>query len=437
LRKTDRMTADCELRFQAACLLADAVAMHSTLHESGQRERYRLLLHAAIDRSERALAAAGPDDVATLAAVRSTLAAAHAAKAEDALHGAGQLSLSAQRAPTREACDDGWGRVEAIVLGAEAAARGAAVVADELEQQPFAVKIARRARKAAARADAAARAARAIVEARNHAYTFHTDGGFSFGEGWYLAAGAVLEGVFIQIEPGKDGTPAAERFLRDAGLASQLRPYRPRPRAMKHVTEIVGGAFRADPAAAQGRLRSAFLGEGPCSTAVTEWVDRKLEGAPPGRKVLLWIRDGAHHPARNTRRDELIELTRLVESLDLVPVLTGDALRDGRVPEGAVDLILFWQDAIFRQEDRRRAQLQFFEHLRSRHGLVGQLGVTTAGMDGPALMGLPTIYLTDEPNVRMRAWVGAVPAYREVIRTNGYLEQVARVLREWSPAPPV
>ena len=50
----------------------------------------------------------------------------------------------------------------------------------------------------------------------------------------------------------------------------------------------------------------------------------------------------------------------------------------------------------------RRAQLQFFEHLRRAHGLVGQLGVTTAGMDGPALMGLPTMYLTDAPNVRMR-----------------------------------
>ena len=79
----------------------------------------------------------------------------------------------------------------------------------------------------------------------------------------------------------------------------------------------------------------------------------------------------------------------------------------------------------------RRAQLQFFEHLRERHDLVGQLGVTTAGMDGPALLGLPTMYLTEAPNVRMREWVGAVPGYHEVARESGYLERVSRVLCEW------
>ncbi len=41
----------------------------------------------------------------------------------------------------------------------------------------------------------------------------------------------------------------------------------------------------------------------------------------------------------------------------------------------------------------RRAQLQLFEELKRRHRLVGQLRVTTAGMDGPALMGLATVYI--------------------------------------------
>ena len=97
-------------------------------------------------------------------------------------------------------------------------------------------------------------------------------------------------------------------------------------------------------------------------------------------------------------------------------------------------MILFWKDPIFRQADMRRVELQFFEHLKERHGLVGQLGVTTAGMDGPALMGLPTMYLTDAPNVRMREWVGAVPGYEEVVRQSGYLERVTRVLSEWAGA---
>jgi hypothetical protein len=425
----------------AARSLADALDVARTLHESGQRERYRLLLTTAIDLGRRALAAAeteaAPDrderNLAALISARSTLAKAYAAKVEDALHGAGQLSLSAQRAPTAAACDDGWQRVEAIVAGAEHASRAAELVAGELVHVSPGSAAARHALAAAQQAQKAAHAARSLVERRNHAYTFHTDAGFSFGEGWYLAAAAVLAGVAIQLDPGKEaGTLQAETFLRDAGVGCQIQPYRPRPRAMKHVTEIIGRVFRADPGGAQRKLRAAFLGDAPVSAAVRGWIDTRLTAVPAGKKVLLWIRDGVHHPGRNTAHPELLQLTRLVQQAGLVPILTGDALREGDVPEGAVDMILFWKDPVFRQVDTRRAQLQFFEHLRLAHGLVGQLGVTTAGMDGPALMGLPTLYLTDEPNVRMREWVDSVPEYREVVREPGYLAKVSRRLQAWA-----
>ncbi|WP_437630314.1 hypothetical protein [Sorangium sp. So ce854] len=438
----------------AADSLDAALALAATLHAPGQRERYRRLLHRAIELAERALAAAdqeraglqdhelaagGERTLATSMGAHATLARAHAARAEDALHGAGQLSLSAQRAPTREACHDGWRRAEAIAAGAEASARAATISAAELEAGAPRSRAARAARAAAQRAEVAARAARRIIEERNHAYTFHTESGFSFGEGWHVAAAAVLAGVAVQIEPGSAGTPQAEAFLRDAGLSDRLQAYRSRPCAMKQTTEIVARAFEADASSAQRRLRAAFLGEASIQEAVIGWIDRRLAEARAvgsGReKVLLWIREGLHHPHRNTTPAELLELTELVRHTGLVPVLTGDALRDGRVPEGAVDMTLFWKDPTFRQLDMRRAQLQFFEHLRRAHGVVGQLGVTTAGMDGPALLGLPTMYLTDSPNVRMRAWVGAVPGYQEIVRERGYLERVRRVLSGWAAAP--
>ncbi|WP_437929287.1 hypothetical protein WMF37_08450 [Sorangium sp. So ce291] len=442
------------LERDAASSLDAALALATTLHTPGQRERYRRLLERAIEQADRALCAAEQERaalqehelaagreriLATRMGARSTLARAHAARAEDALHGAGQLSLSAQRAPTREACDDGWRRAEAIAAGAEASARAAAISATELEAGSPRSKVARAAHAAAHKAEVAARAARRILDERNHAYTFHTDNGFSFGEGWYVAAAAVLAGAAIQVEPGKAGTPQAEAFLLDAGLRDHLQPYRSRPRAVKQTTEIVARAFKAEPPSAQRRLRAAFLGDAPIPESVTGWVDRRLAEARAGepcrrRKVLLWIREGLHHPHRNTTLAELRELTDLVQRTGLVPVLTGDALRDGQVPEGAVDMTLFWKDPTFRQLDMRRAQLQFFEHLRRAHGLVGQLGVTTAGMDGPALMGLPTMYLTDAPNVRMREWVGAVPGYQEIVRETGYLERVRRVLLEWAAA---
>src|SRR5262249_2520517 len=159
------------------------------------------------------------------------LVAAHAARAEDALHGAGQLSRSAQRAPTREACDDGWQRVEAIVAGAAASARAALLLAARLAASAPGSKRARAAHLAARAAEPAAGAARKIVDERNHAYPFHTAKSFSFGEGWYLAAAGVLAGVSIQLEPATSGTAEAETFLRAAGLGARLVPYRPRPRA--------------------------------------------------------------------------------------------------------------------------------------------------------------------------------------------------------------
>ena len=132
---------------------------------------------------------------------------------------------------------------------------------------------------------------------------------------------------------------------------------------------------------------------------------------------------------------EVLELSRSLHRAGVVPVLVGDALRGGAVPADAVDMILFWKDPVFRGDDGRRAQLQFFEHLRDAHGVIGQLGVTTAGMDGPALLGMPTMYLTDAPNVRMRAWVGAVPGYREIVRESAHLERVSGVLTEWVTPP--
>src|SRR6185312_2707736 len=178
----------------------------------------------AIELAQRALAVVDADRAGgTVATARATLVKAYAARARDARHGVGQLSLGAQRAPTRDDCDDGWRRVEDIVGVAEAAAAEAARLALLLDD-PAASDLARA-------ADAAAQDARRIVRERNHAYTFHADPGFSFGEGWYLAAAAVLTGVAIQIEPDKPQTSQAQRFVRDAGLDPLVQPYRSRPSA--------------------------------------------------------------------------------------------------------------------------------------------------------------------------------------------------------------
>ena len=189
-------------------------------------------------------------------------------------HGAGQLSLGAQRAPTRADCDDGWQRVEEIRGRRRIRSRGRAARGRKFASESG--------WKAARVAQAAARDARRIVAQRNHAYTFHADPGFSFGEGWYLAAAAIVAGVAIQIQPGRPQTAQAEHFLRNAGLGPQLRPYRSRPRANKHLPEIVASAFRADPFGAQRRLRAALLGGGPVLPGRPHLGGHATGGRPPG-----------------------------------------------------------------------------------------------------------------------------------------------------------
>jgi len=409
-----------ELTRKAVTLLAEATALQGTLHLAGVRDNYRSRLEQVVLLATRALGnAVESQEVALLHWV---LLQAFGAQAEDARYGAGQLSRGSQRAPTREDSEDGWQRVEQIVCNAENAAFEAARCAQLLDTA--------KAREIARRAELAAVAARNIVLERNRSYTFHADPGFSFGEGWYLTAAALFAGLSIQIRPGAVQEVQARRFLCDAGLEGSLRPYRSRPASPKHLTHIIAKAFRADAPGAQSTLRTAFLGDESPAASLRSWIDAKL-GGTPGEKVLLWVRTGDHDAQRNTCFNELRQLSELVVNAGLIPIFFGDAVPADLVPPGAVNLTLCWKEPLFQGPDMRRAQLHLFEELRCRHGLVGQIGVTTAGMDGPALMGLATLYLTQERNVRLGKWVGAVPGYQEVVREPGYFEIIRTTLQLW------
>lgn len=401
-------------------LLSEATALQGTLHLPGVRDDYRSRLEHVVLLATRALGSAV--ESAEVALLQWVLVRALGAQAEDARYGAGQLSRGSQRAPTWEDCEDGWQRVEQIVCSAEDAALEAARFARALDTA--------KARAIVRRAEVAAIAARTIVLERNRAYTFHADPGFSFGEGWYLAAAALFAGLSIQIRPGAAREFQARRFLLDAGLEGSLRPYRSRPASPKHLTHIIAEAFHADAAEAQCTLRAAFLGDDTPSASLRSWIDGNV-GGNPEQKVLLWVRTGDHDALRNTCFNELRQLSKLVLNAGLTPIFFGDAVPADLIPTRGVDLTLCWKEPLFQGPDMRRAQLQLFEELRCRHGLVGQIGVTTAGMDGPALMGLPTLYLTQERNVRLGKWVGAVPGYQEVVRVPGYFEIIRTTLHQW------
>ncbi len=416
-----------------ALLIAAKAAFESALHGAGAVES-AVKVGGALD-VQRALHGQSavdvhstPDQAATppawVVSCRESLLRVYCGFAEDARYGVGQLSRAAQRAPSEADCEDGWERVEEIARGAEEVARQALTLASEQESALVS--------KVADRIQRAARAARATIESRNRAYTFHANPAFSFGEGWYAAAAAVLAGVWLQIEPEQKHTAAAERFLVSAGLGEQLQPYRPRPRANKALPLIVADAFRANPQAAQTRLRAAFLRDAAVAPLVQAWLAARLPAAPARPTVLIWNRLCGHDPHRNSSPEELAALCQIAQEAALCPILIGDGLGVMPLPPGTLDLTLFWKEPLFQGIDMRRAQLELFERLRFNWGLVGQVGVTTAGMDGPALLGLPTLYITDQPNVRLGRWVGTVPDYEEVIRDGTHLAHIHTRLNGWA-----
>ena len=291
-----------------------------------------------------------------------------------------------------------------------------------------------RSQQLATRAEQAARSAEDTLEKRNTAYTFFTTPGFSFGEGWYLAAASLFAGLPIQVKSGTPQEAQALQFLCDVGLSERLVPYRSRPASPKHLTDIIAATFRRDPLAAQAHLRDAFLGEQTTPVPISRWLSEKV-GTDTDQKVLLWVRTSDHDAHRNTSFTELEQIAQLVRAAGVTPVFFGDAMPSNMNLHEGIDLTLCWKGPLFQGLSMRRAQLQFFEELRREHRLIGQMGVTTAGMDGPALMGLPTAYLTDAPNVRLGKWVEHVPGYVEVLRHSGYLDQLRGYLQKWRSEP--
>jgi len=421
---------------QAAALLSEALSQQLQLRRAGQSNRFRDCLAQAMAHAEAGLAGVREPDAGWSPGqevsrmqelgreARWILLRAQTCRAEDARYGAGQLARGAQRAPTSEDCEDGWQRVADIVADSQIAAADAERHATGLNQS--------RASRLAGQAARSARLAQMLLEERNHAYTFHADPKFSFGEGWYVTAAATLGAIQIQVEPDQPQTLATLHFIQQAGLMASVVPYRARPRANKALPDLIARGFGVDPHAAQARVRRAFLGDEPIPEAIQHFAAHAMSQVKSGKKVLLWVRYGAHHPLRNTSHAELVDLCHAALARGLSPVLVGDGLRGVGIPEQACDLTLFWKLPLFQGVTLRRAQLQLFEVLRAEYSVVGQMGVTTAGMDGPALIGLPTAYFTDEPNVRLGKWVGTVPEYQEIVRDEAFHERIGGVLDHWS-----
>lgn len=242
------------------------------------------------------------------------------------------------------------------------------------------------------------------------------------------------------------GPKETRKMVRDFLLGSGVEPGRvwsepgDRPKGGRPVwigesTAIIARAFTVDPVKARAQLRASALGGATVSPAITAYAEQALSSHSGKKKVLVWVRARSdYQPERNTSDVELRAMIEKVKEQGFVPVLVGSDPPPGTSLEGAVPMTRHWQaPAIKNAPDPYRAQLLLFEHLREAHNVVGQVGVRSGGLDPPALLGMPTVYIETAPagdpsSARMKQWVGPLGNYEMVQLEPGWEEALAKKL---------
>ncbi len=198
------------------------------------------------------------------------------------------------------------------------------------------------------------------------------------------------------------------------------------PRSPGYATTVVGDRYQARPGDSQAAVRNAFTGaaKGPSDEKLAEFVTRK--GFVTGKKyALLWIRfsakekSGGAHPELDTSVQGVRQIKEMLKHTGRTPVLVGD--RPGKdITPGTIDMIKFWDEEPFKEFkglDTRIAQLRMFEYMRKSGIDLLSVGMRSGAMEGPALLGIPTIYVEEignEQHERMEKWKGKVPGWSQL-----------------------
>ena len=155
--------------------------------------------------------------------------------------------------------------------------------------------------------------------------------------------------------------------------------------------------------------------------ALRVWL-AKDAGLPPAKYAFLWVKSGAmdaeksHHFTNKTAWDRLIERVR--KETGRTPVLVGQDIGLRTDPY----LGEFWNHPAYPKDvkaEGRIGQLRVFSLLATEEGYdVVNVGMRSGAIEGPALIGLPTIYLEEtgnEQSQRMEKWLKTLPSYFRVI----------------------
>jgi hypothetical protein len=233
----------------------------------------------------------------------------------------------------------------------------------------------------------------------------------SFGEVFHVAAAAILnEHVKWRVKHETDEHRRTTQFLEECSLGREhLQVSRQRRNSTK-ATTIVAEAFKKSAADSQKLLRDSWLPTSLDRSGIQAFCDKRLASID-GMKVLLWNRDRDYEPERNTSPMLLEQLSQLAHDCRMVPLIVGSC--PTRIPPNSYDLTGHWRQPGIKTY---REQLAFFDELREKYSALGSIGNRSGAMDGPALLGLRTLYLEDGKlkgkKQRMEQWICAIPNYK-------------------------
>jgi hypothetical protein len=255
-----------------------------------------------------------------------------------------------------------------------------------------------------------------VTELENEVLTCNTK---SFGEAYHVC-GAVI------FRPGSLWKTIAGKPASRTLAASFIQKFSDVPEATNDCksnawksTEIITDSFRlmAETSARQ-ILRDAWLGYPLDEQPLRDLAQKRLSSLS-GQKILIWNRDrkGAKLPYEGERdtsprlRDQLI---RLVKESRYIPVIVGHRIATPETSRerAACHLTELWNEPGI---STHLEQLRFFEHIKNRYQVAGSIGNRSGGMDGPALLGMPTLYLEDPFTAkarRMEQWTRCMSNYK-------------------------
>ncbi|RKH10944.1 hypothetical protein D7V97_12475 [Corallococcus sp. CA053C] len=217
-----------------------------------------------------------------------------------------------------------------------------------------------------------------------------------------------------------------------------------------YSNSIVSNAFKVNATLATQMLQTHWIGtpqkslDEAFSKLVEQLASQLNESHRPlagGKLALLWVRfsgkkDKSHpaHPELDTSISGLSQIARMLKERGIPYAFIGDKFYSrssgARKHESfmwppfstGLNLIEFWKHKALASDDDgqgRIAQLRFIDFLARTYRTVS-IGMRSGVLEGPAYLGVPTIFIEDEGNPQAERWekmLGVVPGFERLTVT--------------------